>query len=425
MNGLALCAGVGGLELGIKLAGPGYRTVCYVEGEAYAASILVSRMEDQTLDTAPIWSDLRSFDGRPWRGLVDIITAGYPCQPFSAAGKRRGADDPRHLWPEVARIIAETGPALVFCENVGAHLSLGFEQVSEDMESLGYRVAAGVFTAWAIGAPHIRERLFWLATYTDVCHGDDPGHGASALCGGRPEAASLSGLPADPDCPRQPQSQGGEPNIWRRPGRRTGTWDWREAPPAVCGVDDGVACELDQGVNYERWREEAMCSLWGDHSEQELESGEILLPEVFWGERKTQEPQQGRDEEKGTTIGTPGPVRGLRYDRAASEASPGSSQAGHGDRALSGVPHDDAHRRGNMGEGTGKNACVCDLRRDVFPREDNHKDVRPEMSRRVRKNECSSSMGCQRVDRIRACGNGVVPQVAARAFVELLGELHE
>lgn len=140
IHGLAICSGVGGLELGVGLAAAGYRTVCHVEGEAYAAAVLAARMEDGALAPAPIWSDLRTFDGRPWRGVVDLVTAGYPCQPFSCAGRRAGEGDPRHLWPHVRRVIAETGPALVFCENVADHLSLGFDTVCSEMAGLGYRL---------------------------------------------------------------------------------------------------------------------------------------------------------------------------------------------------------------------------------------------------------------------------------------------
>lgn len=84
---LSLCAGVGGLDLGIRVAQPNARAVCFVEIEAFACEILAMRMEDKSLDEAPVWTDLRSFDGKPWRGVVDCITAGYPCQPFSVAGK--------------------------------------------------------------------------------------------------------------------------------------------------------------------------------------------------------------------------------------------------------------------------------------------------------------------------------------------------
>ena len=135
----------------------------HVERETYAAASLVARMEDAALDHAPLWDDIASFDGRPWRGAVDIVTAGYPCQPFSVAGKRRGADDPRHLWPHVARIIGEVEPPFVFLENVAHHLRLGFPEVAAGLVGMGYRLAAGLFTAAEVGAPHRRERLFILA----------------------------------------------------------------------------------------------------------------------------------------------------------------------------------------------------------------------------------------------------------------------
>ncbi len=161
--GLSLCAGAGGLDLGLHLAMPGYRTVCYVERESYAAATLVARMEDKALDRAPVWDDVANFDGKAWRGMVDIVHGGYPCQPFSVAGRKLGDKDPRHLWPHIARIVREVKPPVCFFENVGGHLRLGFEQVHDDLRAMGYRVKAGLFTAAEVGAPHKRERLFILA----------------------------------------------------------------------------------------------------------------------------------------------------------------------------------------------------------------------------------------------------------------------
>ena len=160
---LSLCSGVGGIELGFKLAVPSARTVGYIENEAFACSILEARMQDKTLDEAPIWTDLKTFNGRAWRGKVDCLTGGYPCQPFSVAGKKLAEKDPRHLWPEIKRLITEIEPPICFFENVGGHLRLGFEQVANDLSSLGYKVKAGLFTAQEVGAPHKRERLFILA----------------------------------------------------------------------------------------------------------------------------------------------------------------------------------------------------------------------------------------------------------------------
>ncbi len=163
MNELALCAGVGGLSLGLKIAIPDHRIVCYVERESYAASTLVARMEDKTLDKAPIWDDVTTFNGKAWRGKVDIVTAGYPCQPFSTAGKKLGTKDPRHIWPDIARVIGEVKPAWVFIENVPNHLQLGFDEVRSDLQGLGFGIEAGLFSAEETGAPHIRKRLFALA----------------------------------------------------------------------------------------------------------------------------------------------------------------------------------------------------------------------------------------------------------------------
>lgn len=162
-NVLSLCSGIGGLDLGTRISVPNARTICYVEREAYPCAVLVKRMEEALLDDAPIWSDINTFQGLPWRGIVDILIASYPCQPFSLGGKRQGAGDSRHLWPEVKRIISEVQPGTVFMENVAGHLSLGFENVVSDLLGLGYNCAAGLFSAQEVGAPHRRDRLFVLA----------------------------------------------------------------------------------------------------------------------------------------------------------------------------------------------------------------------------------------------------------------------
>jgi DNA (cytosine-5)-methyltransferase 1 len=162
-TGLSLCAGYAGLDLGLHIAEPNYRTVCYVEREAHAAATLVARMDDAALAPALIWDDLKSFDGNPWRGRIHILTAGYPCQPFSFSGKRKGRDDPRHLWPDVARIAYEVQPEWIFVENVEGHLNLGCAEVIRSLRSLGYDAKAGLFSAREAGASHRRGRVFILA----------------------------------------------------------------------------------------------------------------------------------------------------------------------------------------------------------------------------------------------------------------------
>jgi DNA (cytosine-5)-methyltransferase 1 len=160
---LSLCAGIGGLDLGIQLALPRARTICFVEREAAACQILASRMEEGRLAPAPVWTDIKTFDGTAWRGCVDLIAAGYPCTPFSVAGKRRGEKDPRHLWPEVRRILGEVRPRYIFLENVPGHLRLGFDRVLGDLTELGFDAEWGVYSASQVGAPHRRNRVFVLA----------------------------------------------------------------------------------------------------------------------------------------------------------------------------------------------------------------------------------------------------------------------
>ena len=165
LNGLALCAGNGGLELGIGLAVPGYRGVGYVERDAYAAAALVARMEEAALDPAPVWDDLDTFDGRPWRGVVDLVSAGFPCPPFSVAGSRQGTDDERWLWPPIERVIREVQPGWVFLENVPGLVRDGraIGAVVGDLARLGFDAEWALFSAEEVGAPHRRERFFLLA----------------------------------------------------------------------------------------------------------------------------------------------------------------------------------------------------------------------------------------------------------------------
>ena len=167
LAGLALCAGVGGLELGLHLAlGGAYRTVGYVERDVHPAAILVARMADQALDQAPVWDDLETFDGTTWRGRVDLVSAGFPCQPFSAAGHGRGVDDDRWLWPHIARVIDEIGPSFVFCENVPPLVRRGLGLVLGDFAHLGFDVQWTRLSAATVGATHRRDRL-WVLAYRD------------------------------------------------------------------------------------------------------------------------------------------------------------------------------------------------------------------------------------------------------------------
>lgn len=164
LNELCLFAGAGGGLLGSILHG--WRSVCYVEKDPYCIRVLKARIAEGYLCDAPIWDDITTFDGRPWAGLVDVITAGFPCQPFSVAGKRKGADDSRNMWPETIRVIREVRPRYALCENVpgligGDHGYFG--RILDDLSQSGYDVRWRIISAADVGAPHLRKRLWILA----------------------------------------------------------------------------------------------------------------------------------------------------------------------------------------------------------------------------------------------------------------------
>lgn len=171
-NIISFCTGYGGLELGLRGVIPNLRTVAYVEIEAFACTNLVAKMEENKLDAAPIWTDIKTFPSPWFHGKVHGIVGGYPCQPFSHAGKRQGSDDERHLWPYIEKHIRTIRPIWCFFENVSGHLSLGFQEVFTSLRDLGYSVEAGLFTAAEVGAPHKRQRLFILAYRTDGSMGN-------------------------------------------------------------------------------------------------------------------------------------------------------------------------------------------------------------------------------------------------------------
>lgn len=162
MNELALFAGAGGGILGGKLLG--WRTVCAVEVDPYAAGVLAARQNDGSLPPFPIWDDITTFDGRPWRGCVDVVSGGFPCQDISAAGRGAGIEGKRSgLWSEMARIIGEIRPRCVLVENSPNLTSRGLGRVLGDLAALGYDAWWGVLGAFHAGAPHKRERIWILA----------------------------------------------------------------------------------------------------------------------------------------------------------------------------------------------------------------------------------------------------------------------
>ncbi len=159
---LALFAGAGGGILGGQLLG--WRTVCAVEIEPYPAAVLVARQNDKTFEPFPIWNDIRTFDGYQWRGRVDVVSGGFPCQDISSAGKGKGlAGERSGLWSEMARIIGEVQPRYVFIENSPMLVKRGLSTVLSDLAKMGYDAEWICLSARECGAPHKRERIWIVA----------------------------------------------------------------------------------------------------------------------------------------------------------------------------------------------------------------------------------------------------------------------
>jgi len=180
---ISLCAGYGGIDLGLRRALGAVRTVAFSEIESFAVENLVAKVEAGHLDPAPIWTDLKTFPWEQFRGRVDILSGGFPCQPFSAAGRRAGDDDPRHLWPHITAGIRSLGhPPIVFFENVEGIISSKLKgdgwadpagtpvllHVLRELERMGYEATAGVFSASEVGAPHQRKRVFIMGCRSDL-----------------------------------------------------------------------------------------------------------------------------------------------------------------------------------------------------------------------------------------------------------------
>ncbi len=254
MNELALFAGAGGGILGGVLLG--WRTVCAVEIDPYCRRVLMQRQNDGVLAPFPIWDDVRTFDGRAWRGRVDVVTAGFPCQPFSLAGQRRGEDDERNLWPETIRCLREIRPRWALLENVpGLLVHEYFGTVLRDLAESGFDARWGVLSAAGCGAPHQRKRLWVVADASfrrlegcsfvhgmcgTSCAGRD-----GELAGGGPEMAYAAGRNAT-DTESDDTERTSSAGIWRGlfvEPRRSGWWS---AEPDVGRVADGVAHRVDR-----------------------------------------------------------------------------------------------------------------------------------------------------------------------------------
>lgn len=258
---VSLCTGGGGLDIGVGLAAPDARPCLLVEREAFACTKLVDAIFAGALDPAPLWSDARTLNGREWRGLVDGVIGGIPCQPHANIGKRQGEDDERDLWPDARRILVQTGAWFVLIENVEGILHTGgAARIWRDLSRLGFRMEGELFSATEVGGSHGRPRFFLLGISDQrfkrrahMAHGlgarlegytrdgdlgreqrrDDPQPDRSATPGGFRvgEANGLGLFPPGPD---------------DREGWHAVTQSGAPLEPVVCGMADGMADWMDR-----------------------------------------------------------------------------------------------------------------------------------------------------------------------------------
>lgn len=371
---LSLCSGVGGLDLGVQLALPAARAVGYIEREAYAAAALVARMEEQVLHSAPIWDDLATFDPEPWRGAVDCVVGGFPCPPVSVAGRRKGTDDERWLWPEVWRITRGVGAEFLFLENVRGLVSANdggaFRAILGDLAAARWNAEWLCLSASEVGAAHERSRWFLLA------HAPDPD--------------------------RRGRGDGSEGETRERVGGPTvGYGDVAHARRAERGSDQ---CAWDFGDGHDPGREEAADRPGGGGAELDVT---LLADASSVGSR----PQRARRSDlrpaATTAVGASG--RELGDPERQSLALGGGERSHAGTECAPAVgagapflfaPGQDDPRWG-------------DILRDYY-------HLRPALSRdeetaQRRLRRMADGLG-HRVERIRAVGNGVVPLQAAVAL---------
>ena len=245
MNELALFAGAGGGILGGKLLG--WRTVCAVEWEPYPASVLCARQNDGLLPPFPIWDDVQTFDGRPWRGIVDVVSGGFPCQDISAAGKGDGLDGERSgMWKDMARVVGEVRPRYVFVENSPMLTTRGGTRVVGDLAAMGYDCRWTVMGAADVGANHQRDRMWIL------------GESKRKRLEGQRSQSGQQEVPEFRDAGSLADTQD-EGDVWRkwvmgfveqehdsRGGEANGCRKWWKTEPNVGRVANGVAARVDR-----------------------------------------------------------------------------------------------------------------------------------------------------------------------------------
>jgi len=256
----SLFSGIGGLDLGLVWAG--MHIVWQSEVDPYASAVLRHHWPD-----VPNVGDIKAIDPTALPP-VDLVCGGYPCQPFSNAGKRQGQADDRCLWPYMRQVLAALRPAWCLCENVAGHVSMGLDDVLSDLARLGYACWPLVIPACAVDSPHRRDRV-WILAHADLFHGDGGGHGTGAIRRQRETPTTLPAgeAPADtdrpglegrvrqglPQCPPERHAGKGGASFTDTDGQHAGRiaesrqeyCQW-QPEPGVGRVAHGIPCRMDR-----------------------------------------------------------------------------------------------------------------------------------------------------------------------------------
>ncbi len=250
----SLFSGIGGFDLAAEWMG--WENMFHCEREPFAQTVLKHHFPNSKL-----YDDITTFDATAYAGRIDILTGGFPCQPFSTAGKRLGKEDERHLWPSMLRIIREVAPRYVVGENVRGLLNwsggMVFEEVCADLEAQGYEVAPYILPACSKNAPHRRDRI-WFVAYANnrLCKQSNK----EVRTGGNTFNSSNKGSTSNTSKKRLYTSKTvGELGRERLGGSDKSGEYWENFPtePAICGGDDGFSKGLD-GITFSKWRTESI-----------------------------------------------------------------------------------------------------------------------------------------------------------------------
>ena len=281
---LSLFSGIGGLDFAAEMAG--FQTVGQCEWADYPTKVLEKHWTD-----VPRWRDIRTLTGESFyekTGMrtVSIISGGFPCQPFSVAGKRRGKEDDRYLWPEMLRVISELRPAWVVGENVAGIVNMALDQVYADLENEGYAVQAFVIPACAVDAPHRRDRCAIVAHYNEVrcdlwgsererVRGDAPRHEI--------DSSSEDVAYSDSNRLEKPGMQG----LSEKQGVPVADSGRRAAQPELGGMADGVSRWVDRGMSTPGyWMQEPdipRITTKREHRKDRLQClGNAVVPQQFY-----------------------------------------------------------------------------------------------------------------------------------------------